>query len=99
MLLVMLAITVLTSLAAVAIVGHNQSAFVGSQPNRAARSTSPVDQAERILAHRYAKGEITADEYRRMLSILRRSPPAPNTFPLLVRSDPVWQNRVASYLE
>ena len=34
--------------------------------------TSPLDEAERILARRYAKAEITAEEYSRMLSILRR---------------------------
>lgn len=33
--------------------------------------TSPLDEAERILARRYAKAEITAEEYSRMLAILR----------------------------
>ncbi|HEY5540583.1 MAG TPA: SHOCT domain-containing protein [Coriobacteriia bacterium] len=72
MLLAMFAVTGLTALAAVAIVGHRDGAFVGGQPVRAARGTSPVDEAGRILAHRYAKGEITAEEYDRMLMILRR---------------------------
>jgi len=71
MLLVMLAITGLTAVAAVAIVGHNQS-VLASHNARAIRGSSPVDQAERILAQRYAKGEITAEEYDRMLIILRR---------------------------
>lgn len=33
---------------------------------------SPVDHAERILASRYARGLITAEEYERMLAVLRR---------------------------
>lgn len=36
------------------------------------RATSPFDEAERILAQRYAKAEITAEEYGRMLAIIRR---------------------------
>jgi len=32
---------------------------------------SPLEEAERILTARYASGDITPDEYRRMLSILR----------------------------
>ncbi len=36
------------------------------------RPTSPLDEAERILARRYARAEITAEEYGRMLAILRR---------------------------
>jgi len=39
--------------------------------NGPATRTSPLDEAERILAARYARGAITPDEYRRMLSILR----------------------------
>ena len=72
MLFAMIAVTGLTALAAVAIVGHRDGILVGHQPVHAARGTSPVDEAERILAHRYAKGEITAEEYDRMLVILRR---------------------------
>jgi len=37
-----------------------------------AHPTSPLDEAERILARRYARAEITAEEYSRMLAILRR---------------------------
>jgi uncharacterized membrane protein len=36
------------------------------------RGVSPLDEAERILAHRYARREIDTEEYERMLSILRR---------------------------
>jgi len=37
----------------------------------ASASRSPLDEAERILTARYARGDIGPDEYRRMLSILR----------------------------
>ena len=33
---------------------------------------SPLDEAERILGARYARGDISAEEYQRMLVILRR---------------------------
>ncbi|NTU72277.1 MAG: hypothetical protein HGB10_10750 [Coriobacteriia bacterium] len=33
---------------------------------------APLDEAERLLARRYARDEITHDEYSRMLCILRR---------------------------
>lgn len=33
---------------------------------------SPIDEAERILAARYAAGSITPQEYQRMLVILRK---------------------------
>jgi uncharacterized membrane protein len=72
MLLAMIAVIGLTAIAAVAIVGHRDGAFAGPQHVHANRGTSPVDEAERILARRYAVGEITAEEYDRMLVILRR---------------------------
>ena len=72
MLLATIAVIGLTAIAAVAIVGHRDGAFAGPQPVRANRGSSPVDEAERILAQRYAMGEITAEEYDRMLVILRR---------------------------
>jgi len=34
--------------------------------------TTPIDEAERILAGRYARGEISYEEYGRMVSVLRR---------------------------
>lgn len=37
-----------------------------------ARAVSPFDEAERILSSRYAKGQITPEEYERMLTVLRR---------------------------
>jgi uncharacterized membrane protein len=36
------------------------------------RPSSPVDEAERVLSRRYARGAISADEYDRMMAILRR---------------------------
>ena len=38
----------------------------------ATRSSSPLDEAELILSRRYARGEISFEEYDRMLVILRR---------------------------
>jgi uncharacterized membrane protein len=35
------------------------------------RPASPVDEAERVLSRRYARGAISADEYGRMMAILR----------------------------
>ena len=71
MLLTMLAIIGLTAVVAVAIAGRRDGALAGASPTRV-RTNSPVDEAERILAHRYAKGEVTAEEYDRMLTILRK---------------------------
>jgi uncharacterized membrane protein len=34
--------------------------------------SSPVDEAERVLSRRYARGAISSDEYDRMMAILRR---------------------------
>jgi uncharacterized membrane protein len=71
MLLAMLAVFALTAVAAATIATRREGALAG--PRRArAYAASPVQEAERILAHRYAKGEISAQEYDRMLSILRR---------------------------
>jgi uncharacterized membrane protein len=72
MLLAAIAVIGLTALAAVAIAGRHDGVFASTQPARVTRSNSLVDEAERILAQRYAKGEITPDEYNRMLAILRR---------------------------
>ncbi|HEX2742330.1 MAG TPA: SHOCT domain-containing protein [Rubrobacter sp.] len=40
-------------------------------PRSRDRSESPRDSAEEILRERFARGEITADEYERSLDILR----------------------------
>ena len=62
----------LTGLAAILIAGRQNGVFAGHAAHIPSHPTSPMDEAERILAARYAKGEITPDEYTRMLIILRR---------------------------
>jgi uncharacterized membrane protein len=63
----------LTGIAAVLIIGSQTGVFAGNHGSVIPSvPSSPLDEAERILATRYAKGEITPDEYARMLSILRR---------------------------
>ncbi len=51
-------------------------AITTSHPSGAPSSTrkpvSPLDEAERILTARYARGIISTQEYERMLVILRR---------------------------
>jgi uncharacterized membrane protein len=39
---------------------------------RGRRARWRTDSAEEILGERYARGEITADEYRQRLGVLRR---------------------------
>jgi uncharacterized membrane protein len=71
--LAILALAGLTSVAAILIVSGNTHAFSGNHLAPASgRPVSPLDEAERILGGRYARGEITPDEYSRMMSILRR---------------------------
>ncbi len=74
MYLALVVIAGLTAYAALAVVGRTTGVFAGNAAHATApaRPTSPLDEAERILAHRYAKGEISAEEYERMLVILRR---------------------------
>jgi uncharacterized membrane protein len=63
-------------LAAIALLLALAWSLVDLQPSRATASArvpvSPLDEAERILTARYARGTITAQEYERMLVILRR---------------------------
>lgn len=72
MLLVIIAAIVVTSSAAIAIAGHRDGSLVGATTVHSFRATTPLDEAERILARRYARGEISAEEYDRMLAVLRR---------------------------
>lgn len=67
MTVVIVAIVIITILAA-------WIATQRSEPAAVTRSTpvSPLDEAERILAQRYARREISAEEYERMLTILKR---------------------------
>ena len=56
-----------------ALVGRMNGVFADAPTQRIPNeSMSPLDEAERIVAYRYAKGEISPDEYVRMLAILRR---------------------------
>ena len=66
----MSAVVVLTSLAAIVLFSRTHT-FAHHPYRPAGRITSPVDEAERIISRRYARGEITAEEYERMLVILR----------------------------
>jgi uncharacterized membrane protein len=60
-------------LAAMAVIGRDTGVFAhGSMAHVQTHPTSPLDEAERILAFRYAEGEIAPEEYERMLAILRR---------------------------
>ncbi len=71
--LAILALAGLTGVAAILIVSGNSHAFSGNHlATAASRPVSPLDEAERILGGRYARGEITSDEYARMMTILRR---------------------------
>lgn len=72
MLVAMLSVIGLTAAMALVIVGQRSGQLATAPHTPSIRSKSPIDEAERILAHRYAKGDITAEEYDRMLSILRR---------------------------
>lgn len=68
MLLVTIVAISLTAAVAMAIVERRDNSLATTRP---VRGTSPIDEAEYILSQRYAKGEITAEEYDRMLVILR----------------------------
>jgi uncharacterized membrane protein len=67
----MLTLLGLSGLAAILLVGR-QHTFEGHGVRISSQPTSPLDEAERILAHRYAIGAITPEEYSRMLAILQR---------------------------
>jgi uncharacterized membrane protein len=62
----------LVAIAAVTLVGRREGVFCGQHLVPAKQPVSPMDEAERILARRYAKGEITPEEYDRMMAILGR---------------------------
>lgn len=63
------ALTLLFAVTAIVIgVGH-----LSRRPApRVAHNSSPLDEAERILSRRYARGEIDFEEYDRMRALLRR---------------------------
>jgi uncharacterized membrane protein len=62
----------LAAIAAVTLIGRREGVFCGPHLVRVKQPTSPIDEAERILARRYVKGEITPEEYDRMMAILGR---------------------------
>jgi len=65
--------TVLGLLAAAAlwVIGRERGRLVVAASSLS-RPSSAVDEAERVLSRRYARGMISADEYDRMMAILRR---------------------------
>lgn len=68
---VILATAIFIVLTIVMIANHVEpAAYMAGR--RGSTAPSPVDEAERILARRYARGEIDSEQYRRMLAILRR---------------------------
>ena len=70
MYIAMAGVVILTSLAAIVLFSRSHP-LAHSAYRETGHMPSPVDEAERIIAHRYARGEITAEEYDRMLVILR----------------------------
>jgi len=71
--LTIVTVAALTSVAAVLIVSGQRAALSGHRMSPIpTHPTSPIDEAERILTTRYVRGEITPDEYSRMLALLRR---------------------------
>jgi uncharacterized membrane protein len=58
------------ALAALGVVGKRRGRLAVAVTTLS-RPVSPVDEAERVLSRRYARGAISADEYDRMMAILR----------------------------
>ena len=68
----------LVTLATISIAAFTALWLVGRQRDRLtvavnsfSKASSPVDQAEKLLARRYATGAISGEEYHRMMAILR----------------------------
>lgn len=59
-------------LAMLAIVGLVVWAVIQTTAGRSSPNSVPTDSAERILADRFARGDIDNDEYRQRLDELRR---------------------------
>lgn len=66
------AVTFAAAAAAVALVWFTAALLLPHRSQARSGPVSPVDEAERIIAGRYASGRITAEEYSRMLQVLRR---------------------------
>jgi uncharacterized membrane protein len=66
-------VILIAAMAAAAVLFMARTARPSTSAGTIARSGVPtLDHAERILANRYARGQITVDEYGRMLAVLRR---------------------------
>lgn len=61
----------LTAIAAATLIGYGNR-HSAPQLARSVHGRSPIDEAECILARRYVRGEITTEEFDRMMVILRR---------------------------
>jgi len=59
------------AIAALWVVGRERSRLAVAVTSLS-RPSSVIDEAERTLSRRYARGAVTADEYDRMMAILRR---------------------------
>jgi|GEM_PF-2108771 len=70
--LAIIAMAVITGLVAAFVISDQHGTFSGYRVSPVSGPVSPLDEAERILAGRYARGEITPDEFSRMLAVLRR---------------------------
>ena len=60
------------AVAGVALYVIHMTQVVRMQPVGRTTPLSPLDEAERILASRYARGMITAEEYDRTIAVLHR---------------------------
>ncbi len=58
------------ALAALWLVGKERSRLAVAVTTLS-RPSSPVDEAERVISRRYARGMISSEEYGRMMAILR----------------------------
>jgi uncharacterized membrane protein len=59
------------AIVAMALVAYASARSGKTEYAEVARTDAALDEARRVLASRYARGEITFDEYERMCSLLR----------------------------
>lgn len=72
MAIVMFATVTFVALTIFVVANHVEPATYMAGRRGSTAPSSPVDEAERILAKRYARGEISPEQFDRMLVILRR---------------------------
>lgn len=65
-----MALALSIALVAMALVAYATSRSDRTEYTEAVRTDTAVDEARRVLASRYAKGDITFEEYERMCSLL-----------------------------